>query len=238
MTKKKKALVNSVIIALIIIVPQLLLNYLASIAESNAVQLLIYAVRLVTNAVLFSAFILVCHNNKVLVERPLFDASLPFIRRYNIDRLILLFVVFLAFSVVNSIFSVIAYMFWPELDLVYALSGVSNSLLWLVAYIVTVGKGDNIFKSNYKGIAIVLIILLTIAATIANVKHITMMHNLHLQGGNIHSFEELAEMSTFMNRFNVVMDAARVCIFVALHTLLVTEDESLSPLTEENSVTE
>ena len=233
MSKSKKSLVNTTVVALIIIVYQLLpknidFSFLPIGMASflgYAVYILGYVFSFVYTLVLYSVLILVWGKSKYLLEKPLFDKSLPFAKRFNLGKLVLAFVVSVLSYLVNYATSMLSYIVCPDFNLGLALSGVYMSVFWIVLYFIIAGKGHNIFKNlKHAVISLAVILLATAVLTIVGIGYIRMMN---VQGGNITDYIEILEYSTRMRYFEVLSNIIIVCTFVFFHTLSAPEEVPL-----------
>ncbi len=226
MSKSKKALVNTALVALIMIVYQLLINHVMGILQ--------YVLYFPYNLVLFSVLILVWGKNKYLLEKPLFDKSLPFAKRFNIGKLVLAFVISALSYLLNYVTAVISLAVYPDLNL--ALGSVYMTLFWIVLYFVIVGKGHNIFKKpKHAVISLAVILLATAVRTIVDIGYIRMMN---AQSGNITDYIAMLEYSTRMGYLEVLSSIIVICTLVFFHTLSVPEEVPLETSNKSAELTE
>ncbi|MBQ8624094.1 MAG: hypothetical protein IJ424_06985 [Oscillospiraceae bacterium] len=247
MSKTKKALINTASVAMIMIVYHLLPNsfdfgFLPIEIASDVIRLiniLQYILVFVHNLILFSVLILIWNKNKCLLEKPLFDKSLPFAKRFNLDKLVVAFAVSALSYLVNYVTAMLSYIVCPDFNLRLALSAVYMSLFWIVFYFAIAGKGHNIFKkSKYVILSSVIILLLTVISIIVNIGYIVMMNSSFAQNGNINSYLSMTDYSTYMVYFNVFSKVIVVSVIVFFHTLSAPEEVPLEPTSESAEVTE
>lgn len=244
MSKSKKALINTALVALIMIVYQLLpnnfdLSFLPTETAVVAVKFLSvlqYILSIIYNLILYSVLILIWSKNKYLLEKPLFDKSLPFAKRFNLNKLVLAFVVSVLSYLLNYVTAVISLVICPDFNLWIALSGVYMSLFWLVLYFVITGKGHNILKSpKYAVFSFAVILLATVVRTIVDIGYITMMN---VQSGNILDYAMLLDYSTRVGYVDVLSSFAVACALVFFHVLSAPEEVPLETSDKAEKVTE
>lgn len=244
MSKTKKALVNTVLVALVMVAYQLLINnvnlgFLPMEVAINATLAFEFVLSFIYSFILFSLLILIWGKNKYLLAKPLFDKSQPILKRFNIGKLVLLFATSACFHMVSYMIRIISFIISADFNLELVIGSAYMALFWLVLYFIVAGKGHHIFqKSKYGIFAGAIILLVTVVCTVVNIRYFMMMESLPAQSGNISAYIVTLEYSEYSAYANTFSSIVAVSVLVFFHTLSAPEAEPLEAVTEATEVTE
>lgn len=241
MSKSKKALVNTTVVALIIIVYQLLpknidFSFLPIGMASflgYAVYILGYVFSFVYTLVLYSVLILVWGKSKYLLEKPLFDKSLPFAKRFNIGKLVILFVAdFLLDAVIGIVGGIVT-----NFVVISIIDSVWVVLQWLVFYFMIMGRGHSIVKKPKYTLAWCLIILPVTAVCTIIVSYIA-TQTQSIDQMNMFGVLEMLSYSERIGNVDFVLSIIVTLTLVFFHTLSVPEEVPLETSNKSAELTE
>lgn len=235
MSKTKKAFVNTVLVALIMVTYQLLIKNLSFLPTEVAINATIafeHARSIVYLFVLFSLLILIWGKNRYLLEKPLFGKSQPFLKRLNIGKLAVVLVVNFLIIVIRNVIRIILTDFGISyFDCLWAV------LCWFVYYIIIVGKGHSIFKNPKYALTSFLIILPITVICSMIVSNIAVQMQVSNET-NVFGVLETISYADNIGTVNVVLSSLITATLVFLHTLSVPEEVPLEAVTEEAEATE
>ncbi len=237
MSKIKKALVNTALVALVMVAYQLLirninLGFLPMEVAINATLAFEFVLSFIYGLVLFSLLILIWGKNKYLLAKPLFDKSQPILKRFNIGKLAIVLVVNLLIIVVRDVIRIILTDFGISyFDCLWAV------LCWFVYYFVIVGKGHSIFKNPKYALTSFLIILpITVVCSMIVSNIAAQMQAMNET--NIFGVLETISYADNIGTVNTVLSSLITATLAFFHTLSAPEAEPLEAVTEAAEVTE